>query len=258
MIRLVHSVLRACAFLTRLPTVPAAFAGAPVALGRDAPAFPVAGILAAALPALVLLGLLAAGLAPLAAATAAVLLLVVLTGALHEDGLGDTADGIFGHADRDRALAIMKDSRIGTYGALALMGSLALRISLLAAIAELSGPHAALALLAAAAGSRGAMALLWSALPSADPGGLADRVGRPSGRRGAAAALVGLALSAALTLPVFGWSALALPPALAALGWFWLRGVLLRRLGGQTGDTLGACQQIGEIAWLLGLALISR
>lgn len=258
MIRLVHSVLRASAFFTRLPAVPAAFAGPVVPLGRDAPAFPVVGALAAALPALVLAGLLALGLTPLAASASAVLFLVALTGALHEDGLGDTADGLFGHADRERALAIMKDSRIGTYGALALMGSLILRITFLAAIAGASGATGALALMAAAAGSRGAMALLWSALPSADPGGLADRIGRPPKRDGWTAASVGLALASILAVPVLGWGALVLPPALAALVLLWLRGVLVRRLGGQTGDALGACQQLTEIAWLLGLALVTR
>ncbi|WP_082505701.1 adenosylcobinamide-GDP ribazoletransferase [Aureimonas sp. Leaf324] len=258
MIRFVHSVLRASAFLTRLPAMPAAFAGPAVPLGRDAPAFPVVGALAAALPALVLAGLLALGLTPLAASACAVLLLVALTGALHEDGLGDTADGLFGHADRERALAIMKDSRIGTYGALALIGSLILRVAFLAAIGSASGLAAALALAAAATGSRGAMAFLWSALPSADPGGLADRVGRPSPARGRIAAAIGLALASVLTVPVSGWGALILPPALAALVGLWLRGVLVRRLGGQTGDALGACQQLTEIAWLLGLALVTR
>ncbi len=248
MIRPLASVLRAAAFLTRLPAVPGAFAGPPVPLGHDAPAFPVVGLAAAAVPALVLLGLAHAGLSPLAAAALATLLLVALTGALHEDGLGDTADGLFGHADKARALAIMKDSRVGTYGALALTGALLLRVSLLADIATGSGAHAALALLAAATASRGAMALLWSMLPSADPGGLADRMGRPSALAGRAAALIGLVLASALAAPAFGWASLLLPPFLGALAFAALRGVLVRRLGGQTGDTLGACQQITEIA----------
>ncbi|RIX99069.1 adenosylcobinamide-GDP ribazoletransferase [Aureimonas flava] len=257
MIRPVRSVLRASAFLTRLPAVGGAFAGTPVPLGRDAPAFPVAGLLVAALPALVLAGLGEAGLAPLAAATVAVLLLVALTGALHEDGLGDTADGLFGHADKARALAIMKDSRTGTYGALALAGALLLRVTLLADVAGSSAPAAALALAGAASASRGAMALFWAALPSADPGGLADRAGRPTAAEGGWAALLGFGLAVLLTQPLFGWGAALLPLALAALAWEALRRVVRRRLGGQTGDTLGACQQTVEIAWLLGLALLT-
>lgn len=257
MIRLVHSTLRAGAFLTRLPIVTRAFAGPPVPLGRDAPAFPVVGLLVAAPPALLLAGLLQAGLSPLAASAFAVLLLVALTGALHEDGLGDTADGLFGHADRIRALAIMKDSRIGTYGALALFGALALRIALVADIAGASTLAGALALPAAAAVSRGAMALLWSALPSADPGGLADRMGRPSPSAGWWTTAVGFGSALLFGIPVGGWSVLLLPPLLAAIAFIALRRVLERRLGGQTGDTLGACQQLVEIAWLLGLALLT-
>ncbi|WP_279479244.1 adenosylcobinamide-GDP ribazoletransferase [Aureimonas sp. SK2] len=257
MIRLLYPALRAGAFLTRLPAVPAAFAGPPVPLGRDAPAFPVVGLLVAAPSALLLYGVLQTGLSPLAASALAVLLLVALTGALHEDGLGDTADGLFGHADRSRALAIMKDSRVGTYGALALVGALLLRIALLADIAAGSALAAALALPAAGAASRGAMALLWAALPSADPGGLADRVGRPSPRAGRLAVLIGILLALVSTLPVFGTGAVLLPPFLAAVAWLLLSGVLRRRLGGQTGDTLGACQQVTELAWLLGLALLT-
>ena len=113
MIASLYSALRATAFLTRLPPAARAFAGGPHPLGRDVAAFPVVGLLAAALPAGLLLFLCRLGLDPLAAAAFAVLTLVALTGALHEDGLGDTADGLFGHRDAEAALAIMKDSRIG-------------------------------------------------------------------------------------------------------------------------------------------------
>ncbi|WP_182083954.1 adenosylcobinamide-GDP ribazoletransferase [Aureimonas sp. ME7] len=256
MIRPIRPLLRAAAFLTRLPAAPGAFHGGPWPLGGDAAAFPAVGLLVAAPPALLLWLLGTWGLSPLTTAAIAVLALVALTGALHEDGLGDTADGLFGHADRSRALAIMKDSRIGTYGALALVGSLLLRVAALAEIAAISPLAGALALMGSAAASRGAMALLWSELPSADPGGLADRMGRPSPRAGRLAALIGWGSGAVLTASVFGWGALLLPPILTALAYLWLRSVLRRRLGGQTGDALGACQQIVEIACLLGLALL--
>ena len=271
MIASLYSALRATAFLTRLPPAARAFAGGPHPLGRDVAAFPVVGLLAAALPAGLLLFLCRLGLDPLAATAFAVLTLVALTGALHEDGLGDTADGLFGHRDAEAALAIMKDSRIGTYGALALMGSLLLRITLVADLAVRQPTAGALAMLGAAAASRGAMAWLWSALPTADRGGLADRVGRPGPAAGRRAALLGAAL-AVLTgaaagvlaagegtsleaAAARGAGAALLGLALALLVLFRLAGILMRRLGGQTGDALGAAQQLTEIALLLGLAL---
>ncbi|WP_062205856.1 adenosylcobinamide-GDP ribazoletransferase [Aureimonas sp. AU12] len=252
--------LRACAFLTRLPPVSRAFASGPHPLGRDAAVFPLVGLAAAAGPAALLAILPMLGLGVLPAAAIAVLALVALTGALHEDGLGDAADGLFGHRDAPSALAIMKDSRIGTYGALALTGSVLLRTAFLADLGAGSPHAAALALLAAAALSRGAMAWLWSALPTADRGGLADRVGRPAAATGLKAAGGGAFLSIALGLvaggaSLSGFAAALLPLAFAAGSLAWLRAVLKRRLGGQTGDTLGAAQQITEIAALLGFAL---
>lgn len=249
------SFFRAAAFLTRLPPRAGAFTGGPHPLGADAGAFAPVGLAVALAPAGLLWGLAALGLSPLAAALAALLLLVALTGALHEDGLADTADGLFGHHGRERALEIMKDSRIGTYGALALIGTLGLRAALLAEIAARSPASAALALAVAAGASRGAMAWFWSSLPNARTQGLASRMEAPdrnTGRRSAAiAGAVALAGGAALGGP----AGALLPFALAAAGLWLFRRFLLRRLGGLTGDTLGAAQQIGEIALLLGLAL---
>jgi len=133
----------------------------------------------------------------------------------------------------------------------------------------------AAAMLGAAAASRGAMAWLWSALPTADRGGLADRVGRPGPAAGRRAALLGAALlvlagtaagvlgtgegtsleAAAAAAAARGAGAALLGLALALLVLFRLAGILMRRLGGQTGDALGAAQQLTEIALLLGLAL---
>ena len=175
MIQPVASLLRALSFLSRFPALPEAFRGGPHPLAADAPAFPVVGLIVGLLPALLLLLAMAAGLAPFIAALLALALMVASTGALHEDGLGDTADGLFGHAGKDRALAIMKDSRIGTYGLLALAFALLLRIALLAEVATASPLAAACALLAAASASRGGMGLLWSSLPSARPDGIAGR-----------------------------------------------------------------------------------
>lgn len=254
MIQPVASLLRALSFLSRFPSLPRAFRGGPYPLAADAPSFPMAGLVIGLLPAMLLALATGAGLAPLAAAILAVALMVIITGGLHEDGLGDTADGLFGHAGKDRALDIMKDSRVGTYGVLALVLALLLRVALLAEIALAGSLAAASALLAAAAASRGGMGFLWSSLPSARPDGVADRLGRPTRRQGAFSLAFGIAAGV-----LFGWAVglagVALAIAISAVVYLWFRSVLSRRLGGQTGDTLGACQQMLEIAILLGLAL---
>ncbi|WP_102961077.1 adenosylcobinamide-GDP ribazoletransferase [Mangrovicella endophytica] len=254
MIDIAAATLRSLAFLTRLPPVGRAFTGNHP-LGDDAHAFPIAGLIAALPAAITVAAVAAVGLSPLVAATLSIAVLVLTTGALHEDGLGDVADGLGGHHERERALVIMKDSRIGSYGALALILSIGLRIGLTAEIAGRSHEAAALAVLAAAAASRGAMGWLWASLPSADIGGLADRVGQPSRRTGG----LGLGLGAAI-LAVLGYAAAAalgvvLPILFGGIATFLFRAFVKRRLGGQTGDCLGACQQLCEIAILLGLAV---
>ncbi|MCM2504049.1 adenosylcobinamide-GDP ribazoletransferase [Aureimonas altamirensis] len=257
MIQPVASLLRALSFLSRFPALPQAFRGGPHPLAADAPSFPVVGLIVGFVPAVLLLLVMAAGLSPLTAAILALALMVASTGALHEDGLGDTADGLFGHAGKDRALDIMKDSRIGTYGVLALSFALLLRIALLAEMAMASPLAAACALLAAAAASRGGMGFLWSSLPSARPDGVADRLGRPTHRQGLWSLALGMAPGILLCWMASGLSGAVLAAAIATIVYLWFRSVVRRRLGGQTGDTLGACQQLLEIAILLGLALAS-
>lgn len=252
---MIAATLRALAFLTRLPPVGSAFSG-PHRLGDDADAFPLAGLIAALPSAALLLGTSALGLSPLVSAALATTLLVAVTGALHEDGLADVADGLGGHHAKARALAIMKDSRIGAYGTLALVLSLILRVGLLAEIAGRSPLAAAGILLASAAASRGAMAWLWSSLPSADPGGLAARVGQPSPASGRRGALVGILVLAPIGLVAAGPSGALLPLLLGTLALGQVRKLLQVRLGGQTGDGLGACQQVVDIAILLGFAVV--
>ncbi|KQT46222.1 hypothetical protein ASG43_11295 [Aureimonas sp. Leaf454] len=251
---MIASTLRALAFLTRLKPVASAFSGHH-RLGADVPAFPLAGLVAAAPSALVLVAATGLGLSPLVGAVLATGLLTALTGALHEDGLADLADGLGGHHGKTRALAIMKDSRIGAYGTLALVLSLALRIALLAGLAEHSAFDAALILLAAAAASRGAMGWLWSSLPSADPGGLADRVGQPDSGEGRRSAAIGAAILLVLASVTVGPFAAALPLVLGILALGQVRKLLQARLGGQTGDGLGAGQQIADLTILLGFAI---
>jgi len=183
------------------------------------------------------------GLPPMLAAILAVAAQVVATGSLHEDGLADTADGLGGGADRERALAIMRDSRIGTFGVLALAMALGIRVG---ALAALPGPGAAaLALIAAGMLGRGAVVGLLLALPPTRPDGLAASLG-PVPLRPAAA---GMALAALAAFLPHGGTALAgAAIAAAAMGW-----LAWRRIGGCTGDALGAAEQAAECAALAAL-----
>jgi adenosylcobinamide-GDP ribazoletransferase len=184
-------------------------------------------------------------LPPFAAALLALAAAMLATGALHEDGLADVADGFGGGRDPQRKLAIMRDSRIGSYGVLALALVLAARGGSLTALAA---PGAVLAALVAAhALSRGGLAAILWALPPARNDGLAVATGRPRG----ADALAGLVLG---VLPVL--LLLEFPVALTAIAATGvLQGVLAlqarRQIGGVTGDVLGAAQQLGEAAVLL-------
>ncbi len=198
---------------------------------------------------------------PLVAAALAVGATLWLTAAFHEDGLADTADALLGAASRERALAIMKDSRIGTYGAMALGLTLLLRVALLAELLRASPLLAAAVCIAAHAGGRAAAVALMAVLPYG--GDEAHAKAKPLARRvrrrdavwaGAfGAALLGvpwLATPAA----VGAWNVLGAALALALLVAA-MRGWLRRRLGGYTGDTLGACEQLGEI--VVALAFVA-
>jgi adenosylcobinamide-GDP ribazoletransferase len=185
------------------------------------------------------------------AAVLAVAAQVLLTGGLHEDGLADVADGFGGGRSRADKLRIMRDPRLGSFGALALVLALLARI---AALIALAGPAlAGAALVAAGAVSRAGLPAIMASLPPARDDGLAAGAGRPHPLRAAAAAAIGALLAFAL-----------LPPGAAAGGLIGAAGALLliahlarRQLGGYTGDVLGAAQQLAEIGFLLGaLALM--
>ncbi|MBX4906308.1 MULTISPECIES: adenosylcobinamide-GDP ribazoletransferase [Rhizobium] len=246
---------RAVAFLSRLPMPPALFKGYDGSLGRLVRAFPLAGLIIGFFPALALLLLSGSRADPLMAALLALSVQALATGALHEDGLADTADGIGGGRSREQSLIIMKDSRIGTYGAIALILSFALRAAALAAIVRQSSPlAAALAVAAVAALSRGAIAWHWQRLPPAKADGVAASTGQPN-----EAAMHFALVSAGLLAALLIWPAFGLRPLVASLlatgfAGFAFTAIIRRRLAGHTGDTLGATQQICEIAILCALA----
>jgi adenosylcobinamide-GDP ribazoletransferase len=183
-------------------------------------------------------------LPPLPAAAVAVVAGVCLTGAFHEDGLGDTADAFAGGWDRDSTVRILKDPRLGTFGVLAVAASLLLRVAAVAALA----PGAALAALPAAhALSRAGAVATMTALPAAAETGLGASYAQAlSRRRALAGAAAGLAVALALLGATALWAAAAAAAAATLLG-----RLAVRRLGGVTGDVLGAVQQLGEILVLL-------
>jgi len=170
--------------------------------------------------------------------------LVIITGAMHEDGLADSADGLWGGWEKDRRLEIMKDSRIGAYGVLALVLSLGLRWVALAAVTEAGALWPVV--IGTAALSRAAMVGVMHALPNARTDGLSRSVGRPP--RAAALVASGIGGAVWLLLSASGGPLFAAIIAAAACGL-----IAKAKIGGQTGDTLGATQQITEIVVLLAV-----
>jgi adenosylcobinamide-GDP ribazoletransferase len=234
-------------FATRIPLPhPAAITGADIA--RASWALPVVGVVVGVIAALAFAIAFRLGLPPLVAAALAVAAALLATGGLHEDGLADTCDGFGGGADRARKLEIMRDSRVGTYGASALALSLVVRIGALAALATPS--EAAFGLIAAHAASRAVLPAFLRWVPPARPDGLAADAGRPSAGGAITAAALGF-LVLVMTLGV-GRSLVAALLLFAAFGF--MRALALRQIGGQTGDTAGALEQIGEIVVLLTVA----
>ena len=243
----------AVAFFTCLP------------LGRHAPRFRAADILPVWPVAGLAIGLAAGvdlavarwlGAAPWLAAAVGLLTGVMLTGALHEDGLADTTDA-FGapNADSARRLEILRDSRIGTFGALAIGFSLLLRVAALAQIAAVAGTGAALLTLAAVhALSRAAMVWPINGSKPARSDGLGAALGKPDAAIAGWTLAIGGALAFVCLVGVTPLAALLSPPLAVAMA-AGATAVARDRIGGYTGDTLGATQQVVEIAVLVLVAL---
>ena len=242
-----QDLIVAATFLTRL-RLPAAPALDLSALRRASRLFPAVGLLIGLAGGIVYAAAFELGFASWLAASLAVAATILLTGGLHEDGLADTADGFAGGASREDKLAIMRDSRIGSFGALALIFSVLFRV---AALASLADPDIGIAaLICAHASSRAAMTAVMHLLPNARDDGLSAGVGRPD--RSAAIIGVAIALVAALVLlQEAGLLGLVIAGGAAA-------GVAVlarRQIGGQTGDVLGAVEQVAQAAFLAALTL---
>lgn len=243
-----RDALTATVFLTRLPI---RFDAQLADLARAYRAFPLVGLVVGVLSGIVVTAAQALGLPAWPAAFVGLGACALLTGALHEDGLADTADGLGGGRTVEDRLAIMRDSRIGSYGVLALIVVVGAKASALATLANMDAVLGAWT--AAAAGSRAAMtAVAWTLDPAR-----ADGLGHGAGKPGQAVTLTALALGAALVLlflsPIAGIAALAVAALVVLAMIEWAR----RRIGGYTGDVLGATQQVVELAILLAVVAAS-
>jgi adenosylcobinamide-GDP ribazoletransferase len=236
-------------FLTRIPT-PQLAGFRPEWIQQSARYYPLVGQIVGGVSALILYGA-AQVWSPWIAALLAVGVGIALTGGFHEDGLADTADGLGGGLTRDRRLEIMKDSRLGSYGALALGLTLALRVAALAMLTQVSPLFAAIALLAAHGLGRAAGVAAMTIMPYGGDPGMAKE-GKPE-----RASFAGLTVAVLIALwplvffaPITGAGGVALGLLAAAVpAWqAW------RLIGGRTGDVLGAVEQAFEVGFLLAVA----
>ena len=236
-------------FLTRIPT-PQLPGFQPEWIRQSARYYPLVGHVVGAAAALVLYGA-AQVWSPWIAALLAVAAGVVLTGGFHEDGLADTADGLGGGLTRERRLELMKDSRLGSYGALALGLTLALRVAALAMLAQNSPLLAAVAMLAAHGLGRAAAVAAMTVMPYGGDPGMAKE-GRPDRASwgGLSVAILIALWPLAVLPPVAGAGGLALGMLVGAIP-AWLA---WRLIGGRTGDVLGAVEQAFEVGFLLAVA----
>ncbi len=244
----------AAAFLTRLPVDNASAiedGDAPQAdLARAMWLFPVVGVGIGGVGAIALAVLTWLAVPPAVAATLAIGVVIWLTGALHEDGLADLADGFGGGQAREQKLDIMRDSRLGTYGVLSLAVITVAKIAALASIAVVDTGAAAGALIAAAAWSRAMFAPTMRWLPPARDDGLGALAGTPNeGETWKGLALGALLAALMLITPAGGGVLLIL--AAGGAGAFVVGWLALRQIDGYTGDVLGGVQQAAEAAVLI-------
>ncbi len=280
--RFAREYLLALQFFTRIPVTGklADWAGfSPELLRASAGHFPGVGLLVGVLAAAVYVFFQAllpdTSFTPLVAAVLSTVASVLLTGGFHEDGLADVADGLGGSSLRERALEIMKDSRVGAFGAMALVLALLAKTAVLAMLGTVEGTptgwldwadgqaapfdswYIFTALVCGHVVSRGLPLLLIALLPHV--GDTATSKSKPLADQISPGTLV-LAFSwcfmvLALAASVLNAINLIVACSFALLGLLWMGRLFKRRLQGFTGDCLGAAQQVCEIAFYLGLAV---
>lgn len=240
----------ALGLLTRLPIS----VDTKVARARGAQAawaYPLVGLIIAliALSITSVLGWL--GLNTTLQAGACLLIMTIITGAMHEDGLADSADGLWGGWTLERRLEIMNDSHIGTYGVLALAFSVLLRFAALTQLIALG--HFWSGVITAAVLSRANMLSVMTLLPHARETGLSQSVGRPE--QSTMLAGIGVALAVAFVMSPWHLPALAIVSILSTMA---CAAIARHKINGQTGDILGATQQVSEVLlFATCLALVS-
>ena len=249
-VRVWRSDLRAALlFLTRVPLKAARPEGDSPPLGRAVRAFPIVGALIGLFAGIVYAIAAGIGLPDIVAAVLAVGAGALITGALHEDGLADMADGFGGGKTRERKLAIMRDSRIGAYGVIVLVVVLAAKVG---ALADLEETGLVIAAMVAAAGvSRAAMPAVMLWLEPARADGLAADAGRPPSTH----VWTGVGMAAVLAVGLLTWSGLV-AFLIAGIGTAAVAWLAERQVGGHTGDVLGGVQQFAEVLFLLTLAAV--
>ncbi|HBF31985.1 MAG TPA: adenosylcobinamide-GDP ribazoletransferase [Rhizobium sp.] len=253
---LITDLARSLGFLSRFPVAGRFFEGHSGEMSRTPRAFPLAGVVIAAPAGLFLTLLLGFGAGATLAAFAAVTLQILLSGGLHEDGLADCADGLGGGASREKALEIMKDSRVGSYGVLALLLSVGIKVSAIASLINKLEPiNVVLCLIGMAALSRALMVWHWHALPAARPDGVAASLGKPDDQSLYTALLFGLGIATMAIVPFAGFHPLVVSVVISVASAYGFQHYVSRRLGGQTGDTIGATQQICEMMALATLSI---
>jgi adenosylcobinamide-GDP ribazoletransferase len=247
-------LVHALKFLTRLPIPFGRTIDSPP-LSQTLRMFSVAGALIGLMISAVLIAGHFARLPAMMAALIATAAGLLITGALHEDGFADTADGLGGGKTRERRLEIMRDSRIGTYGALALIVAVAMRVIAYAGLLQLPVPAIVAVVVATQSFSRALVVdLLW-ATPPARSDGLSNYAGRPPRAVAMFAIVIGLALTLlAGYYTSFGNAVLALGFGLAATAV--IRRQAVRLIGGQTGDICGAAQVACELMMLTAFVVI--
>ena len=248
--RIAEDIAFCLVFFTRLPLPALDLRGR--ALAQAIWAAPLVGVAVAILTTVVHGAASAAGLSPEVAAALTLAATMLITGCLHEDGLSDVADGFGGGKTRERKLEIMRDSRIGAYGVLALVLITLVRVG---ALAALDGAKGFAALLAAAALARGIAAVPMSLLPHARADGLGRSAGRAPAPAAAIAIILGIGIALAATLG-YGYTprTIGIGIALAILAALFVSLLALRHIGGTTGDVLGATILAAEAAVLTALA----
>lgn len=237
----------ALSFFTRLPLPEAAHA---MPLAEATRAIPIAALVAALPSALVLV--LLAPIDRMVAAIAATAVLAAVTGALHEDGFADVADGFWGGVTPERRLEIMRDSRLGTFGVVALVLALIAKVALLTALLGHGVFLSASALVVAAIIARTMAVFVWISTPSARPDGLAAH--RPTRAGSVVAACIAAGVSVILMVwQSAGGTLLAtICLVLTAIG---VALLARQKIGGVTGDVIGAAIVAGDLAYLAGLVI---